>query len=264
MIDMISLFDPGILPLQRGVVYGPVLSRRLGYSLGINVLSPHKKICSFDCIYCQYGKTTQKTRCPEPLSLYRVEEILKETEKALMTTRRLDFITLSGNGEPTLHPQIEGIVAGLKDLRDRYRTDVKLAMFSNSSELWREDVQRAITMIDQPILKLDTADEGCFHKINRPVEGVRLRDIISRIKELEGITVQTLFLGGKFTNADSESIKTWVEVIREIHPKQAQIYSTDRVVAEEAVEIVPPYRLKEIADQATLITGVPVMAYWPH
>lgn len=191
-------------------------------------------------------------------------EILKATEKALITTRRLDFITLSGNGEPSLHPQIEEIVVGLKDLRNRYRVEVGLGMFSNCSELWREDVQRVIAMIDLPILKLDAGEEDIFQKINRPVEEIHLQEIVSGIQKFENITVQTLFINGRVRNTDRESIEKWTDLIREIHPRQVQIYSTDRVVAEEGLEIVPPYRLKEIADQTTSATGIAVTAYWPH
>lgn len=198
------------------------------------------------------------------MSLFRVPEILKATEKALITTRRLDFITLSGNGEPSLHPQIEKIVVGLKDLRNRYRVEVGLGMFSNCSELWREDVQRAIAMIDLPILKLDAGEEDIFQKINRPVEEIHLQEIVSGIQKFENITVQTLFINGRVRNTDRESIEKWTGLIREIHPRQVQIYSTDRAVAEEGLEIVPPYRLKEIADQTTSATGIAVTAYWPH
>jgi wyosine [tRNA(Phe)-imidazoG37] synthetase (radical SAM superfamily) len=258
-----SIFDPGVLPLQKAVIYGPVLSRRLGYSLGINILSPHIKICSFDCVYCQYGKTELKTQNPDPASLYSVNEIIKEVEKGLMTARKLDFITFSGNGEPTLHPQIAEIVTRVKKLRDQLRPDVKLAMFSNVSELQREDVRHAIGMIDQPILKLDGGDEETIQRINRPVEGINLTDIVSGIRKFDGITLQTLFLGGKLSNSDEETVEKWIILIQEIHPKHVQIYSTDRAVAEEGVEIVPPYRLKEIAEKTTARTGVTVTAYWP-
>jgi len=174
---MESLFDLGILPLQKTIVYGPVLSRRLGYSLGINLLSPHIKICSFDCVYCQYGKTHLKTRKIEKTALYSPDEILREVEKALLIVRKVDYLTLSGNGEPTLHPQFLEIVEGIKSLRNRYRPDVKIALFSNSTCLGRKEVQQAMELIDQPILKLDAGNERLFQKVNHPCKGIDLIQI---------------------------------------------------------------------------------------
>lgn len=259
-----SIFDPGILPLQKGIVYGPVLSRRLGYSLGVNLLSPYQKICSFDCIYCQYGRTGVKTRTPEPASLYTGEEIFKEIEKALLSGTKLDYITFSGNGEPTLHPQFDQIVNKVADIRNRLKPDVKLALFSNSTELCRSNVRSALKLIDHPILKVDACNQDLFEKINRPINGISLDKIISQFRGINSFTLQSLFLKGRVTNADDDSVVRWIELVKKIQPKDIQIYSTDRADPEEGLEVVPPRDLMIIAEKVRTITGIPAKAYWPN
>jgi wyosine [tRNA(Phe)-imidazoG37] synthetase (radical SAM superfamily) len=260
---MKSIFDPGVLALQKTIVYGPVISRRLGYSLGVNILSPDCKICSFDCVYCQYGKTHIKTRNPDKLSVYTTSQILKEVEKSLLTVRKIDSITLSGNGEPTIHPEFHQIVIGIKTLRDRLRPDVKISLFSNATELVKEEVKSGLLLIDMPILKLDATNQRKFDEINKPVENLQLTEIVMGLKEIKHFVMQSIFITGKFSNISDQSVDEWIDLLLKIKPASVQVYSTDRASPEEGLEIVPPYKLKEIAELAGSKTGILVQAYWP-
>ena len=121
-----------MLPLQSDIIYGPINSRRLGRSLGINLLPPSHKVCSFDCVYCHYGRTQVKTLYPQAGQLPGVEEVLQAIQEGLQAHPDIDYLTFSGNGEATLHPQFLEIVAGVRRLRDQLRPDVKLTILSNS------------------------------------------------------------------------------------------------------------------------------------
>jgi wyosine [tRNA(Phe)-imidazoG37] synthetase (radical SAM superfamily) len=251
-----------ILPLQSEILYGPVLSRRLGRSLGINILSPYRKICSFDCIYCHYGRTAVLTDHPEKSSLYSSDEILKAVEQRLNLTRHLNAITFSGNGEPTLHPDFKQIVEGVKQLRDRLQPQVKLAIFSNATTLDRHDVRTALGMFDLPVLKLDAGTADLFQRINRPVAGVKIESVIAGLKMVERFILQTVLIEGAPGNITVEALKRWEEIVMEIKPGRVQIYSTDRPVPEDDVQTVSPMRLKQIAEGVQQRMGIPVDAYW--
>ncbi len=197
--------------LQEKIVYGPIHSRRLGTSLGINLLSPFHKICSFDCVYCQYGKTDQLTDKPDSSSVYTPEQILKEVEIGLKTVRRLDSITFSGNGEPTLHPDFANIVEETCLLRDRFQPGVPLAVFTNGSTLSRQKVRTALELIDIPLVKLDAGDQLSFEKINRPMAGLKLSGLIETMKGLKGLILQSLFLKGRVSNSTGFDFRSLVE-----------------------------------------------------
>ncbi len=251
-----------VLPLQEKIIYGPIKSRRLGISLGINILSPFRKICSFDCVYCHYGGTNTLTLCPDPASLYSVTDILKATEQAIQVNPKIDHITFSGNGEPTIHPKFPEIALGIKTLRDKYLPGVRLAIFSNATTLSKDEIIIALDIFDSPILKLDTADEIMFQKINMPCDGIRLDEIIRNLKKIKNPTLQTLFLGGKISNAEGEVYQKWLGVIAEIHPARIQIYSTDRPVADIGSERILPSRLIQIVEEVRNKLNLSIEAYW--
>jgi len=251
-----------VLPLQSGILYGPVASRRLGRSLGINLLPTDRKVCSFDCIYCHYGRTGEKTLAPGRGGLPGVDQVLGAVEEALRASPDIDYITFSGNGEPTLHPDFPAIADGVRRLRDDLRPDVKLAILSNSSTVHLPRIRKTLALFDAPIMKLDAGDARTLASINRPVPAVTLAKIVSGLKEVPDLILQSVLVDGKVTNARGEAFEAWLAALDEIAPAQVQIYSTDRPVPDAGVERVPPLTLRRLAGEIEQRTGLPVKAYW--
>jgi wyosine [tRNA(Phe)-imidazoG37] synthetase (radical SAM superfamily) len=254
--------DTNVLPLQKEIIYGPVLSRRLGRSLGINILSPYRKICTFDCVYCHYGRTGLLTSQRDGSWFYSIAEVVKATERALSLVRHLNAITFSGNGEPTLHPEFKEMVIGVKRLRDRLQPHVKLVLFSNSSQLQRHEVQEVLDLIDLPIVKLDTGDPELFEHINQPVKGISFGHILAGLQASRHFVLQTVLIDGKRSNSTASALERWQQLIVTIKPTRVQIYTTDRTIPEKGVMAVSPLRLKKIAEETQSRTGIPVDAYW--
>jgi wyosine [tRNA(Phe)-imidazoG37] synthetase (radical SAM superfamily) len=254
-----------LLPLQPGILYGPVNSRRLGRSLGINLLPSRYKLCAFDCLYCHYGRTQVKTLSPgeEHLpDLPGVAAVLQAVAEALRTRRDFDYLTFSGNGEPTLHPHFSEIVSGLKRLRDQLRPEVKLAILSNATTVHLPHAQEALRLFDAPIMKLDAGDPRTLARLNRPAAEVKLERILEGLKHMPGLVVQSVLVDGPVSNVQGQAFDTWLAALAAVRPTQVQIYSTDRPAAEAAVERVPPATLQRIAVEIEQRTGIPVHAYW--
>ena len=250
------------ISLQTEIVYGPVFSRRLGRSFGINLLPKKYKSCSFDCIYCQYGPTIDKTLLPEKDNLPSVEQVLDAVEKALQKPRSLDYLTFSGNGEPTIHPDFIEIVQGVKDIRDRLRPNLKLALLSNASLVMDPSIVDSIALLDVPMMKLDAGDEDTFYPVNRPVETIKLQDIIDGLKEIEALIIQSALIGGEVSNVRGESFQTWIDALLEINPREVHIYSSERPTAEENVVKVDGEKLQRIESEMIDYYGLNTRAFW--
>jgi wyosine [tRNA(Phe)-imidazoG37] synthetase (radical SAM superfamily) len=250
------------IPLQKGIIYGPVASRRLGRSLGVNLLPANCKLCSFDCIYCHYGRTPDKSLHPDENAFPSMEEVLTAVEMALQGELDFDYLTFSGNGEPTLHPNFAEIVFEVRILRDRLRPQVKLAVLSNSSTAHRLIVREALALIDVPIMKLDAGDEHTLTAVNRPAAGVSMEQILAGLKGLPELVIQSVFIDGKVSNVWGASYEAWLSALADLNPLQVQIYSIDRPVPEAGVENVKPLMLQRIAREIEGLTGIPVQAYW--
>ncbi len=251
------------LELQKGVIYGPINSRRLGRSLGINLLPTAFKLCSFNCVYCQYGWTYAHT---DDASGYADDlpttDDLEEGLKAwLKKSQKLSYITFSGNGEPCLHPQFERMVEIASQLRDRYVPKATVAVLSNSTCLARRDVVEALKQLDERIMKLDCGSEETFRKINRPQKNIRYEEMVKSLKNLDHLIIQSVFVDGEINNVENEEIEKWIERLNYISPKQVEIYSIDRPSADQTLRLVEKEKLQKIARKAARVLGIPVKAF---
>lgn len=216
-------------------IFGPIHSRRLGVSLGINLLPSDGKVCSFDCIYCECGFNADR-RPHRPLPTR--EEVREALEKKLREMQSdgtaPDVLTFAGNGEPTAHPHFPEIIEDTLALRDTYFPNAKVSVLSNSTFIHRPAVFDALNKIDNNILKLDTVDEAYIHQIDRPVGKYSVRDIIDKMKEFKGnCIIQTMFLKGGYEGKDMDNtsdryVLPWIEAVKEIAPRQVMIYTIDR------------------------------------
>lgn len=253
-----------LLPLQTGILYGPVNSRRYGRSLGINLCPAGYKLCSFNCVYCHYGQTENLAtdgRSYE-VDLPTYDDVARAVEKALQSSVEIDAITFSGNGEPTLHPDFPKIADAVVRLRDRYRPGAKVVLLSNSTGLGREDVRRSVSKLDLPVFKLDAGTERMFTRINRPARNVKFDDIVKQLKSLDNVYIQTVLIDGTPSNTHPDDLLAYLEVIRDIRPKEVHLYSTDRPVADARVSKVDPDWLEDVACHIKDETGIPAAAYY--
>ena len=252
------------LSLQTGIIYGPVQSRRLGLSLGINLLPTDYKLCSYNCIYCQYGWTKKPVLAStdQLKSLPTPAEVAAALETALQNGSRaaqaVESITICGNGEPTLYPQLAEVIVAAKELRDRHLPQARLAILSNSSTVGDPAVRKALDPLDLKIMKFDAGSEETFRQLNHPRAPIYMGDIVAGLKELKNIILQSLFVQGRVTNTDPDSIDLWAEKVREIRPLGVQVYTLEREPADMRIEKVSLTTLQWIVEQVRWRAGVPV------
>lgn len=252
-----------VIKLQKSIVYGPVNSRRLGRSLGINLMPTTFKMCSLNCCYCQYGWTRIQTNSGigRREQLPTLADLTVALRQSLEVHKDLDYITFSGNGEPTLHPDFPEIVDVILKIRDQVLPDVKLALLSNSSTCRVPEIRKAVEKIDLPIMKLDAGNELAFKRMNHGIPVVTLRSIVEGLKSLKKFAIQSMFVCGKIDNSTDLEVRSWIERLRELKPLRVQIYSLDRGTASQGLERVELSRLREIAQLANELTGLSVEAY---
>ena len=243
--------------LFHEVVFGPVRSRRLGLSLGINLLPLHSKFCSFNCIYCECGWTPNPKE--KPPELPSREEVRWYLEKHLRQLQEEDYlpdtITYAGNGEPTLHPDFPAIVDDTLALRDTYAPEARVTVLSNASMLHHKEVFQALLRLDNNIQKLDTGIEKIFRLINNPIQPVNLNELIMNLKRFQGkVIIQTMFLRGEFRgeqfdNTKESEVYAWLEKLKEIGPKSVMIYPIARATASHNIEKIAIFELEKIAER---------------
>jgi len=250
------------IPLQSGIIYGPILSRRLGRSLGINLLPVNRKLCTFDCVYCQYGPAKVSEAKTTKDNFPSLSKVLTEVERALKKPRTIDFLTFSGNGEPTIHPDFPEIVAEVKKLRDRLRPDAKLAILSNSSLVSRPSILAALEQIDKPMMKMDAGDPQTFQLINRPAKSIDFWDMVAGLRSLPNLIIQSMLIDGKFSNVRGDAYRSWVALLVDLKPREVHIYSLDRPTAYDEVLPVSPQMLQGIAAGLRDEHQLPVTAFW--
>ena len=238
--------------LFDSIVYGPIRSRRLGVSLGMNLMPTTAKLCTFDCVYCECG-WNQPVSHPVLPTREQVREALASRLIAL-SHNQLDVITFSGNGEPTLHPEFLGIIEDTCALRDRYCPKAKISVLSNSTQLGRADVVKALRMCDNRILKLDSAIDKTMRLIDKPVnENLTVEQVAEWLSLFEGdFTLQTCFLRGEYEgqvidNTTPEELSAWYTMIERLRPKQVMIYVIDRATPLQTLSKVPAAEMEAIA-----------------
>jgi wyosine [tRNA(Phe)-imidazoG37] synthetase (radical SAM superfamily) len=249
-----------MLPLHQGIVYGPVRSRRLGQSLGINILPRHQKICTFNCSYCQYGwtrnypsgATSSADAWPDPdvvaLSVGAALERLKYHGE------HVDRLTLAGHGEPTLHPQFPDVVDALLRVRDEVAPGLPLAILSNSSTLASPAVTAALERIDQRYMKLDAGDATLLRRVNAAT--VPFDQIVEGLRQLPHIVIQTMFVRdrlGRIDNAGDLAVSAWITTVSAIRPDAVHIYTIDRAPAWPYLQPIAATRLHDIARRAQAV-----------
>lgn len=252
--------------LFDSIVFGPVRSRRLGVSLGINLLPVNRKVCTFNCIYCECGWTEIKDQCKDKLpsrtEVYNAlsEKLVSMNEKG----EKPDVITFAGNGEPTMHPDFENIISDTISLRDKFFPKARISVLSNATNLHRESVRRALQNADMNILKLDSAIPSTVMLMNQHSDAYTIDRTIAYLKLFNGrFILQTLFVRGSFNgvavdNTTPDELAAWLDVINELKPQSVMVYTIDRdTPLGNALHKVPPTELREIASMVEAI-GIPV------
>lgn len=247
--------------LFSDIVFGPVKSRRLGVSLGINLLPTHKKVCNFNCIYCECGWNEDLSN--QKLILPTRIELKTELERKLIELKEnkiaIDSITFAGNGEPSIHPDFSEIVDDIILMRNKYFPNAKTTLLSNAGLLNDENIMQSILKLDNNILKLDCGTDRMFHLINRCSESIKISDVVENLKRFEGkLIIQTLFLRGKYLNeiidnTTEEEINLWMKYIKEINPEYVMIYPIERETPAQGLEKISKSELDIIAGKLKLI-----------
>ena len=243
-------------------IFGPVHSRRLGISLGINLLPADGKVCSFDCIYCECGfNRDHRPTLPLPTP-DQVSQKLEEKLQEMTASGQLpDVLTFAGNGEPTCHPQFAEIIDDTIRLRDKYCPKAKVSVLSNSTMIHRQSVHDALMRVDNNILKLDTIDPLYIYKVDQPVIPYDVNQVIERLKAFQGhVIIQTMFMQGEHVdNTGEEYVAPWLEAVKAIAPQQVMIYTIDRETPTQGLLKATHEQLDAIRDRV-IAAGIPCSA----
>lgn len=254
--------------LFHSTIFGPIHSRRLGVSLGVNLMPSDGKVCSFDCIYCEAGYNAQGTGKSGLPSREKVREDLEmKLSDMHYNGDSLDVITFSGNGEPTLHPDFAGVIDDTLALRDRFYPDAKVSVLTNSTRIFDPAVAEALKKVDNNILKLDSAINPTMRLIDAPVsKEFTVERLVEALKQFKGTgVIQTMLLRGEHNgqhvdNTTPEEVDALIKAYKEIAPKEVMLYSLDRSTPEEKLKKVEKEELDRIADQVRE-AGINVISY---
>jgi wyosine [tRNA(Phe)-imidazoG37] synthetase (radical SAM superfamily) len=239
------------------IIFGPVKSRRLGVSLGINLLPTNIKVCSFDCIYCECGWTPKKYE--EKAVLPSRKEVRGNLEKMLIkmaSEKQLpDVITFAGNGEPTLHPEFAEIIDDTIELRNQLSPKTRIAVLSNATMLHKKSVFNALLKVEDSIQKLDSAFEETIKNLDCPRGNFNLEKVIENLTAFNGkVIIQTMFIKGSFKgkeidNTTEPEISAWLELVKKIKPAQIMIYTIARDTPLDSLQKVSLSELNDIAER---------------
>lgn len=217
--------------LREETVFGPIRSRRLGSSLGINLLPVKGKLCNFDCIYCECGWNADGRSDKVIPSAARVRSALEDKlAECMLAGTPIDSITFSGDGEPTLNPDFPRIIDDTLTLRDIYYPQAKVSVLSNATMACRPEIAGALKKVDNPILKIDAPTTELAARINRPYSGYSVESVVEALKAFEGdFILQTIFLrSDDFDSSSPEVLDGWMDIVRTLRPRQIMVYTIDR------------------------------------
>lgn len=255
--------------LFNEIVFGPIHSRRLGNSLGINLLPPHKKLCNFDCVYCECGWNEDTKEIVDLVP--QKKDIEKELKEKLILFKEngtiIDSITFSGNGEPTLHPEFCEIIDMVVQYRNLYSPEAKISVLSNATNLLKDDVFNALHKIDNPILKLDSANPEMFYAISKAnPKSISLEKVKEKLILFgKDAIMQTLLLRGEnngqiIDNTTQEEFSAWLEVVKKVKPRMVMLYAIDRVTPESNLEKLSLEELETFAQKVRAL-GIETKTY---
>ena len=264
-------------------IFGPVHSRRLGLSLGINLLPADGKVCSFDCVYCECGfNASHRPKLPLP-TRSEVAEALKQKLQEMKTEGRLpDVLTFAGNGEPTCHPHFPEIIGDVLRLRDDYCPEAKVSVLSNATMTHRQAVHDALMLVDNNIQKLDTVSPDYINMVDRPCGAYDVDAVIRQLKAFNGhVIIQTMFMRGQLIeergerreergqlmeergvsvdNTGEAYVSPWLDALRDIRPQQVMVYTIDRETPAQGLQKASPEQLDAIRDRVIAL-GIPCTA----
>ena len=241
--------------LYNSPIFGPVHSRRLGVSLGVNLMPADGKICSFDCIYCECGlNRDHKTKSKRPTREEVCEGLTKVLRERYEKGEPLDVITFAGNGEPTGHPDFASIIDDTIAARNKYFPSAKVSVLSNATMLHKSDIFEALKKVDNNIQKLDTVDMAYIMKVDRPCSpSYDVKEVIEQLKAYDGkVIIQTIFMRGEgVDNTGEEYVVPWIEAVKEIAPEQVMIYTIDRETPTNGLKKAEPAVLNQICEKIT-------------
>ncbi len=247
-------------------IFGPVHSRRLGISLGINLLPADGKVCSFDCIYCECGfNEDHRPSLPLPTREEVALKLEAKLQEMVASGQLPDVLTFAGNGEPTCHPHFAEIIADTIRLRNQYCPKAKVSVLSNSTMIHRPQVHDALMQVDNNILKLDTVDPAYINKVDHPNGTYDVNLIIDRLKAFQGhVIIQTMFMRGECNgesvdNTGDEYVNPWLEAVKTITPQQVMIYTIDRETPTQGLLKATHEQLDQIRDRV-IAAGIPCSA----
>ncbi len=250
------------------MIFGPVYSRRLGVSLGINLLPIDRKFCNFNCIYCECGYTGApgaKLVLPDRSGLK--ELLIIKLRELKGTTNEPDTITFAGNGEPTIHPEFSGIIDDAIVVRNKFSPATKIGVLSNASMLRKTKVVEALKKIDQNIQKLDTGLDETLNILNQPRRKITIDTIVEYLVAFDGkLIIQTMFVRGEYKkqyvdNTSEKELAAWLPLIKKINPEYVMIYTIDRETPTPGLEKVPEVELNEIAKKVEEL-GIRTKVYY--
>lgn len=230
------------------IVFGPIFSRRLGSSLGVNILPTVGKLCNFDCVYCECGWNKDgKSDGGFPRLAEVVEALEKKMSEAAANGIVVDSITFSGNGEPTMNPDFPQIVDATVRLRNHYFPNAKVSVLSNAVLVGRKEIAEALKKVDNPILKIDASSDVLVKQINKPVGTYHLSEIVSALKAFNGdFILQTMFLKSQdFSTTEPKALQEWMNIVRELKPREIMVYTIDRETPDKSLR---KYSIEEMTE----------------
>ena len=236
--------------LREDTVFGPIHSRRLGNSLGINLLPTKGKLCNFDCIYCECGWNADGRSDTVIPTAAQVRSALEDKLMQLMLDcTPVDSITFSGDGEPTLNPDFSRIIDDTLALRAAYYPDAKVSVLSNATRVHIDSVFEALRKVDNPIMKIDAPTDAFAALINRPAPGYSVERTVQALKRFQGdFILQTMFLkSDDFDSASPEVLGPWMDIVRELKPRLVQLYSIDRPTPAQGLQKYSTEQMKTLA-----------------